>query len=254
MKPAMRAGNPAISQVNVPIIFPDFDIPTGSHLRGQSMVSGIPTRVISGVRWSQAPAFSDVLAVYPEKAKAAKVGGRATLDCVMGKDGTISRCDALQEQPASNGFGSAARKLASKFVGPTVDGSGRSLAGVHVQVPFVFAVESLASASPLIGKPDWIQLPQLKDMTNAFPTEARKAGLKKARVVLSCTVGTGGGLAACAVESEDPAGYGIGKATAGLAGTFKLSVWAQEGLPTVGGTVRVPIRYDFTDGSGPAAN
>lgn len=252
MKPATRGGKPVDAQVKVPIVFPDFDVPTGSHLRGQSMAADIPTRVISGVRWSQAPSFNDVLAVYPEKAKAAKLGGRTTLDCVMAKDGTIGRCGVLQEEPGSNGFGSAARKLAPKFVGPTVDGSGKSLAGARVQIPFVFAAESLTGASPLIGKPQWTQLPSFENMTQAFPAEARKVGLTKARVVLSCTVATGGGLAGCTVESEDPAGHGIGKATAGLAGMFKLGVWAAEGLPTVGGVVRVPIRYDFSEEASPA--
>ena len=252
MKPATRAGRPVDSQVKVPIVFPDFDIPTGTRMRGQGMFAAIPDRVISGVRWSTAPSFSDVLAVYPEKARAAKISGRTTLDCLLAKDGTIGRCNVLQEDPASNGFGSAARKLAPKFVGPTADREGNSLAGAHVQIPFVFAAESLAGGPPLIGRPQWIELPRFEDMKQAFPAAAKQHGLMKARVVLSCTVATGGGLEGCTVESEDPAGHGIGKATAGLAGTFKLGVWAAEGLPTVGGTVRVPIRYDFTEEPAPA--
>jgi hypothetical protein len=42
------------------------------------------------------------------------------------------------------------------------------------------------------------------------------------------------------VESEDPAGY------------FRLGIWTPKGLPAIGGTVRVQIRYDITDKEEPA--
>lgn len=247
MRPALKDGKPVESRVAIPITWPSMGRPTGSNIPGPGPLAGIPERVISGVRWSQAPSVSDVLAAYPEKARRDKVGGRATLDCVLTKTGAINHCHILQEEPSLHGFGGAALRLSKTFVGPTADGAGAPLVGVHVQVPFVFAAEMLESAAPVIGKPQWTALPRGADLVGVYPPEAAKAGILKARVVLTCAVAPGGALADCAVASEEPGGYGLGKATVGLAGTFRLSVWSVEGLPTVGGTVRVPIRFDLTD-------
>jgi hypothetical protein len=62
---------------------------------------------------------------------------------------------------------------------------------------------------------------------------------------MNCTIGSGGVLQACNPESEEPAGYGFGAAAAGLAGKLRVKPWTAEGLPTVGGLVRVPLRYDL---------
>lgn len=255
MKPGLRNGQPVEGNVRIPIVWPDMPVRTGSHMkRGEQADDFRPDRVVSGVRWVQAPAFSDVLAAYPEKARAEKASGRATLDCVFTKVGTLSRCDILQETPGAYAFGAAARRsLVPKFVGPTTDGKGGSLAGAHVQLPFVFAAEALSAPVPIIGRPQWAALPNGGDLMAVYPREAAAAGVLKARVVLSCKVVAEGALSDCAVESEDPAGHGIGKATLTLAPSFRLSVWTPEGLPSIGGTVRVPIRYDITDKDPPPA-
>ncbi|WP_411288240.1 hypothetical protein [Phenylobacterium sp.] len=52
---------------------------------------------------------------------------------------------------------------------------------------------------------------------------------------------------ACKAQSEDPAGLGYAGAALALARTFRLAVWSDEGLPTIVGTVRVPIRFDLDD-------
>lgn len=247
MRPATHDGKPIESQVRIPLHWPDMPVRTGSYLNRREAPEDLrPDKVVSNVRWKHAPSFRDVLANYPEKARAAQVSGRATLDCVFNRDGGLSRCDVLQEFPKSQGFGSAARKLSPMFVGPTTDNSGASLAGVHVQLPFVFAAESLASAAPLIGRPQWASLPTGDDLVAAYPKDALKAGVMKARVVLSCTVVADGALSDCKVDSEDPAGYGMGKATLQLVPAFRLGIWTPEGLPSLGGVVRVPIRYDFS--------
>jgi protein TonB len=69
----------------------------------------------------------------------------------------------------------------------------------------------------------------------------------KARVVMLCTVAANGGLENCSTQSEDPAGYGYGAAMLKLAPSFRLSLWSTEGLPTIGGRVSVPIRFDLSD-------
>lgn len=253
MRPATHDGKPVESQVRIPLNWPDMPVRTGSHLdRREAPEDPRPDKVISNVRWKQAPSFSDVLSTYPEKARAGQVSGRATLDCVFNRSGELSRCDVLQELPKSQGFGNAAKKLSPLFVGPTTDSSGASLSGVHVQLPFAFAAESLTSAAPVIGRPQWAGLPTSDDLVAAYPKDALKAGVLKARVVLNCTVVADGALSDCRVDSEDPAGHGLGKATLELVPAFRLGIWTPEGLPTLGGVVRVPIRYDFSAEPPPA--
>ncbi len=63
-------------------------------------------------------------------------------------------------------------------------------------------------------------------------------------VALACDVGPGGHLAHCAIESQSPDGLGFGAAALALSTQFQVSVWTDEGLPTVGGRLNVPIRYE----------
>ncbi|HEX7948265.1 MAG TPA: hypothetical protein VF495_26605, partial [Phenylobacterium sp.] len=57
--------------------------------------------------------------------------------------------------------------------------------------------------------------------------------------------GATGALEACTAASEEPAGLGYADAALALAKAFRLSVWTDEGLPTIGGVVRVPLRFDL---------
>jgi protein TonB len=90
-------------------------------------------------------------------------------------------------------------------------------------------------------------LPEADDLLGVFPKDALKANVLKGRVVLGCTIAPTGELTGCTVRSEEPAGYGLGQATAGLVGKFKVSIWSAEGLPTIGAALNVPIRYDLSD-------
>lgn len=252
MKPGMHNGQPVETTVRIPINWSDTIRETGSRVK-QPMGADFNTdKVVSNIRWLRAPSFRDVLAAYPEKARAEKVSGRAILDCEFSRAGTLTHCNVLQETPGLFGFGAAARQLASKFVGPLTDSKSQSLAGARVQLPFVFAAGSLSATTPMIGRPQWAAIPSGDDLMAAYPSDAAKAGVLTARVVLGCQVIADGSLTGCAVESEDPAGYGIGQATLALSPTFRLGIWTPEGLPAIGGTVHVPIRYNITDEPPPA--
>jgi hypothetical protein len=246
MRPAMKGGVPVEGTASIPIVWEDTRAGSAARLGGPVDGGGIVTRIVSNVGWSQAPSVNDVLTAYPPKARAEKLGGLATLDCALTKVGALHECRVIQEAPIGQGFGAAARQLSAKFVGSTMDASGATLAGAHIQIPFAFSAASLDGGAQVIGKPQWAGLPKAADLLAVYPPEAVRADVLKGRVVMDCTVAADGALADCQVASEDPAGYGLGKATLSLAGTFRLSIWTAEGLPMVGGKVRVPIRYDIT--------
>jgi TonB family protein len=249
MRPAMKDGKPVEARASFTIDFPEPALPYASHIKGYRYAAMYSPEVML-LPWVEAPSFADVLAAYPEKARAEKVSGKASFDCTVLKTGRLYGCDLLGDDPRGYGFGKAAHGLMSKFLSPQ---TGRPPTGQHVQVPVTFSVDALNSPNPVIGRPNWTALPAPEDLAAVYPAAASKAGVLKARVVLLCGVGTGGGLSDCRWESEDPPGYGLGQATINLVKTFRLSVWSAEGLPVIGGTVRVPIRYDMSEAPPPAA-
>lgn len=245
MKPATRDGKPVVSGASIPINFVAPRTATGSHIPGQGLYAPLTREVLSDVSWRQAPTYAQVAAVYPLKAREAQVGGRVTLVCKFKEDGKIGRCDALQEEPKRHGFAAAAKTLVGEFRGPAAMSDGKSTVGVMTQIPFTFAVEMLDPERRLIGKPRWTALPKGEDMMAGYPNAAIQAGVRQARVIIACDVASGGRLSGCAPEKEEPAGLGFAASALALANAFEVSRWTAEGLPTVGGRIRVPIRYDL---------
>lgn len=201
--------------------------------------------------WFKAPSFADFAAAYPQAAKAQKVSGRVELDCAFIASGQLGRCDVLSERPAGQGFGAAARKVAQGFVGPTQLSNGRTITGSHTNLVINFSPDMLDQ--PKVALPQWTALPTPAQFQSAFPDAASKAGVLKAKVVMTCTVAADGGLTGCGIASEDPPGYGFGPATLPLAPAFRVKLWGTDGRPVVGGTVRAPIRYDLQQAADPAA-
>ncbi len=246
MKPALKAGAPVESAVRIPIDFPKPDRTTGSYLRPVTDdPAAMRYKVYTGLPWREAPTYAQVMAAYPAKARSAKLGGTAVLECTVVKEGRLQGCRVLRELPDDKGFGNAARALAQHFVTPVTDSTGKSIIGARTHLPVTFAAVALDSPTPIIGRPQWLALPQMDDMTRVIPPEARQAQVYKARVVIECTVGPEGLLEKCASASEEPVGLGYDKAALALSKAFRLAVWTEDGLPTVGGSVRVPLRFDL---------
>lgn len=241
MKPATKDGIPFVSDVTIPLKFPDFTV-TKSDM-AESMF-GHQT-VISNVSWRTAPGLADVASAYPAKARAESVGGQATLDCDLTKTATLAACGILVETPRGYGFGRAARTLAARFAADTTMLGDKSLKGMAVQVRFTFAPEILTDREPRIGKPRWAAMPTSEQFLAAFPEAANTARIATARIVLACKVQPDGGLAGCGVESEAPTGFGFGKAALSVSSGFRVQLWSDEGLPVVGGMLRVPIRFQI---------
>lgn len=188
--------------------------------------------------WSAAPTAADMAAAYPEKARAQGVGGGVELICTAGRDGRLDDCDVLGESPRGLGFGAAARRLA--------EGKLRAAGyakGAEVRVPITFPAELAKGGAFTAKTPVWAALPRVTDLQAAVPKT--EGGPNNIRVTLVCDVQAGGTLSGCAVDREEPAGHGFGAAILALAPKFQVALMSAEGMPTVGGKVRVPVRFDL---------
>ena len=241
MKPARQNGKPVVSTVRIPI---NFRMPASSGRR--LLDHNYPTRqALSNVSWTSAPSYSEVAAAYPQEAREKLSEGRATLTCRFQAQGRFSACQTTVEEPKGLGFAAAARRLSESFIGPSVLADGRKTEGIWTMIPFTFDIDMLDPGKRVIGRPQWLALPTGDQVIAGYPTAAMKAKVGAARVVIACDVVEGGRLAGCTTQSEEPSGLGFGEAALALAGSFQAKPWTAEGLPTVGGRVRIPIRYDF---------
>ena len=240
MKPATLRGQPVPSVINIPIEFKRTSV---------SYNQPVPATELSpAMAWPEAPTYADVIAAYPNKARSAALAGRASLSCGFDGSGHLVGCSTIAEDPKGEGFADAAHTLARHFRADLKTPDGRAISRAKIQLPFFFDPESLSGAKPVIGKPKWQSLPASTDTDAAFG-EILRTGAGTVRVSLACRVQQGGTVSDCAVASEDPPGKGVGAAALTLAPTLKLSTWTIEGLPIVGGTIRVPLRLE---GPGPA--
>jgi len=235
MKPAMRNGQPVEDDVRIPITFPSFQPPEG----GAEGHMVLPVALLT-----VAPTYADVVAVYPPKARAKGVGGRAAMSCSVRKDGQIQYCTVLTEDPGGLGFGAAAKSLAPQFQAPTALADGRPTRSAIVQISVVFVTDMLKpDATSVVGKPNWIAAPTAQQFAAAMPKGSEPTGT--VRVVLDCQIVPGGHVSDCKVASETPADKGFGASALAVAPYVQVSVWTPEGLPTVGARLRVPFRFEF---------
>lgn len=106
--------------------------------------------------------------------------------------------------------------------------------------------EAEAPPPPQAGPPDlsgvrWMHRPPRRDFQNAFPRRALYAG-QQGHVTLACTANGGGGLE-CSVASEDPPGFGFGRAALDLSRKFRLEPMTPDGRSVSGGRVELPIEF-----------
>jgi TonB family protein len=235
MRPASLNGQAVVSSVRIPVNFRTFG--AGSPLAATR--KSVPPAFI----WAAAPSYADVAAAYPEKAKAAKVGGHATVYCEFKDTGGLTECRTVAEEPRGQGFGAAAAKLARQFRLPVAGPDDvKALRTAAVQLPVTFDPAMTENGPQVLGKPPWAATPSADDVAAAFAGTPRNVGT--VRVMLACKVEQGGWTSGCTVDSETPSGRGFGKAALALAPKFRLATWTDEGLPVVGGVVHVPLRYE----------
>jgi len=98
-----------------------------------------------------------------------------------------------------------------------------------------------------VVRPDWVVR---TGANRVYPERALIAG-KAGRGTLRCTVSKTLGLTACKVISEEPAGYGFGRAAIELADRFSLKPVTLDGAPVLPGmTVTLSIPFAMGKSSG----
>jgi TonB family protein len=249
MTPKMCGGRPVQGDVQIPVNFTGLTGP--STLAGAPTGSRIPVQspddqpsLIDRPVWVEAPTYEQVVAAYPMGARASKTPGHVALRCSFGGDGRLRGCDVISEVPTGRGFGAAAQTLSRHFVGAATDLRGRKVRDNFTVVAFTFDPAMLSGSSPVVGKPQWTHVPQSVDLAASFPAAATAAHVSVGHVTMACDVGSGGRLENCAVSRQSPDGLGFDKAALALSSVFQVTVWTDEGLPTVGGHIVAPIRYE----------
>jgi TonB family protein len=258
MNPKVCDGRPVEANVYIPVNFTGLTGPRRSA--GAPMGSRIPVQnpdgpsLIDRPVWVEAPTYEQVVAAYPTGTRASRTPGHVALRCSFGGDGRLRGCDVISEVPTGRGFGAAAQTLSRHFVGAATDLRGRNVRDNFTVVAFTFDPAMLSGSSPVVGKPQWTHVPQSVDLAASFPAAATAAHVSIGHVAMACDVGSGGRLENCAVSRQSPDGLGFDKAALALSSVFQVTVWTDEGLPTVGGHIVVPIRYEASaDAAAPNA-
>lgn len=89
--------------------------------------------------WVSEPSDREVERAYPSGALADGAPGSVVLGCRERLDGSVDRCEVLQESPAGAGFGRAALKLSRSFRFTPFIADGRP-AEVGVRIPYDFDI------------------------------------------------------------------------------------------------------------------
>ncbi len=194
------------------------------------------------VSWLKAPDAAQIQAAYPPLALKAKRTGVGVIRCTI-RSGLLADCKALVDDP--DHFGRAALKLSPFFLMEDTFGGGTNY-GAIVDIPVAFGPAPLparpsAQADVVEAAPTWTRQPTPDLIAAAFPVDATAAGVKRIEVKQVCRVQANGGLTACALRSESPAGFGGAQAAARLANVYQTSIWLPEGRPSAGSVVQLPI-------------
>lgn len=60
---------------------------------------------------------------------------------------------------------------------------------------------------------------------------------------IAVAAGIAGPSTVLAADGDTPAGQGFGEAALALGPKFRTLLWSEDGLPLVGGVLKLPIRY-----------
>lgn len=116
----------------------------------------------------------------------------------------------------------------------------------RVLIPLIFADASGKVTPPdTVTRPIWSARPTLGEVYRLYPRAAAKTGLV-GNVGVDCKVQAGGDLGGCAIQYENPVGYGFGEGALALMSKFRMQDLDAYGLGVEGRHIRMPIRLSPT--------
>jgi len=263
IKPAMGPDGPIDKVMNIAVEFkaPDRQIdwgsgrsggPTGGgkgtpaapdfHQIGGPPLHGRQISMLNNPVWASTVSYDDVVRAYP--AKAGGVEGYAVAHCEVNRNGSLSDCQLIKEDPDKRGFGKAALSLASRFRVDPQWTTAPHHADLWVDVPVRFPAPGAPDARD-VKSPYWVAGFDPAQALKVFPKEAADRGLAAGYGVAKCQVAADGTLTDCAPLPADPAGLGFSEAAVKLASTMRMNPWLPDGEPVDGTSVEVAVRLNL---------
>src|SRR5579885_2161734 len=138
--------------------------------------------------WASTASYADLMRAYPSKGDGAD--GYGVAHCQVAKNGRLSGCMPIREDPPGRGFGKAAVALASKFTVSREWTSAPGHAALWVDVPIRFPAPGQAE-NRRITSPYWVAGFDPNQVLKIYPPEAIAKG-----------IATGQGVAKCVVSQE----------------------------------------------------
>lgn len=193
-----------------------------------------PEALVNGAVWTQTPSLREVAEAFPKIASADR--GQVVIRCAVTNIGSLLGCSTRSESPAGQGFAAAAqRRLIPRFRMLVPTEQALSLHTLVVDIPF----ELVRPGAPrtALSKVEYRAFPSYDQIAGAL----RSAGIAPdgASATLSCTVGPQGNLGRCRPGKESRPG--VGAALARLADQFQVGLWSEQGRPTAGYQLSVPV-------------
>ncbi|MFI4966271.1 MAG: hypothetical protein ACHP9T_12985 [Caulobacterales bacterium] len=157
------------------------------------------------------PSNAEVMAAWPEKARAKGVGGSAVAHCLADMAGVLSDCKIMLERSHA-GFGQALLSLAPRF---HLRYAAEGQRPEHV--------DAIITASwPVFDTPpDWRTPPKPGDFSTTTTVAAWRTG-EPGAAVMNCLEGRLGTLYDCMAVYQDPPGKGFGAMLLRFQGFLRL--------------------------------
>jgi TonB family protein len=184
-----------------------------------------------------------MLAHYPAAARAAGVGGKAMISCARITHGAPDACKVTDEQPEHWGFGAAALTLAA-LDAPRPAAPSRAEDPPWL-ITFTFSPKPPSITpdvlAPLHPPPRMVAHPSDQQMLAVYPYAARDTATE-GFVIMLCAIAADGRMKDC-IAHANPSREGFEAAALKLAPDFRAATTTDDGAPTVGTTITIPILF-----------
>ncbi len=147
----VRAANSLIKDFRLPAVkkgdsYNDLRVDVPFDFRDPSQAS--PPVEIHDPVWIKQIKPDSITALFPAAAiQAGYKVGRASVECTVAADGTLSGCETVTEDPAAMGFGEAAMEVASVMQMSPWTKQGAPVEGARINLPIKFVLPDTAPAT-----------------------------------------------------------------------------------------------------------